>query len=215
MPTDPVTGERLPYPGEPGGPPMGPPPGGAQMGPPPGGDMGPSPEEMEQLRAQEADMQMQELAMGAPPPDKPYKIKTIKMFSDQMDKTLDSLAGTDVEIPAWEPNPEVVEKGDRWPEPLPPEVFAPVVALIEAIRFIDPEGNYEKYMFEPDGLVGDSELKAAAGKLKMMEKDKQLAQDLQAPPGEEAMAEGEEPPPMPEGEEEPMSPDDELLSENM
>ena len=190
-------------------------PGGPPMAPPPGGDMGPSPQDIEQLRAQEADLKMQELAMGAPPPEKPYKIKTIQMFSDQMDKTLDKLAGTDVEIPAWEPAPEMVEKGNRWPEPLPAEVFAPAIALIEAIRFIDPDGSYEKYMFEPDQLVSDNALKAAAGKLKMMEKDKQLAQDLQAPPGEEVMAEGAEPPPMPAGEEEPMSQEEELLSENM
>lgn len=206
MPVDPVTGERLPYPGEPGGPPM---------NSPSGGDMGPSTQDVEQLRAQEADLKMQELAMGAPPPEKPYKLKTISMFSDQMDKTLDALAGTDVEIPAWEPNPDMVQKGDRWAEPLPAEVYAPAIALIEAIRFVDAEGNYEKYMFEPDGLVSDAALKAAAGKLKMMEKDKQLAQDLQTPPGEEVMAEGAEPPPMPAGEEEPMSPDEELLSENM
>jgi len=109
----------------------------------------------------------------------------------------------------------VVEKGDRWPMPLPPEVYAPAVALLEAIRFVDEGGSYEKYMFETDGLTDDGSLKAAAGKLKMMEKDKQLAQELQNPPGEEVMAEGEEPPPMPEGEEAEMSPDEELLSENM
>lgn len=202
MPIDPVTGESLPYPGEPGGAPQ-------------GGDMGPSPQEIEQLRAQEADLKMQELSVGAPPPEKPYSIKSIKMFSDQMDKTLDSLAGTDVEIPAWEPDKALVEKGDRWPEPLPPEVFAPAVALVEAIRFVDAEGNYEKYMFEPMELVTDAALKVAAGKLKMMEKDKQLAQDLQSPPGEEVMAEGAEPPPMPAGEDAPLSEDDELLSASM
>ena len=188
------------------------------MGPgmaPPQGGMGPSPEEIEQLRAQEADLQMQELAMVAPPPEKPYTLKTISMFSDQLDKTLDALAGTDVEIPAWEPDESLVEKGNRWPEPLPPEVFAPAVALVEAIRFIDQEGKFEKFMFDPDGLTSDNALKAAAGKLKMMEKDKNLAQELQNPPGEEAMAEGAEPPPMPEGEDAPMSPDEELLAENM
>jgi len=193
-----------------------------QMGPgmdpgmaPPQGDMGPTPEEVERLRAQEADLQMQELAMGAPPPEKPYNLKTISMFADQLDKTLDALAGTDVEIPAWEPDENMVEKGNRWPEPLPPEVYAPAVALVEAIRFIDQEGKYENLMFDPDGLVSDSALKAAAGKLKMMEKDKQLAAELQNPPGEEAMAEGQEAPPMPEGEDMPMSADDEVLSENM
>lgn len=182
---------------------------------PAGGDMGPTPEEIERLRAQEADLQMQELAMGAPPPEKPYNLKTISMFSDQLDKTLDALAGTDVEIPAWEPDENMVEKGNRWPEPLPPEVYAPAVALIEAIRFIDQEGKYENLMFDPDGLVSDSALKAAAGKLKMMEKDKQLAAELQNPPGEEAMAEGQEAPPMPEPADMPMSQDDEVLSANM
>ena len=193
-----------------------------QMGPgmepgmaPPQGGTGPSPQELEQMRAQEADMAMQELAMGAPPPEKPFKIKTIEMFSTQLDKTLDALAGTDVEIPAWNPNPDMVEKGDRWPEPLPPEVYAPAVALVEAIRFIDQDGNFEKFMFEPSELVSDNALKAASGKLKMMEKDKNLAQELRNPPGEEQMAEGAEPPPMPEGEEGPMSEEDELLADNM
>ena len=185
------------------------------MAPPPGGDMGPSQQEVQQLRQQEAALKMQEMAMGAPEPSKPYTLKTIKMFADQMDKTLDKLAGTDVEIPAWDPDPGMVEKGDRWNMPLPPEVYAPVVALIEAVRFVDEGGNYEKYMFETDQLTDDGALKAAAGKLKMMEKDTQLAQELQNPPGEEAMAEGAEPPPMPEGEEGEMSPDEELLAENM
>ena len=213
MPTDPVTGQRMPYPGEPGGPPMGGTPGGGME--PPQGGMGPSPQELEQMRAQEADMAMQELAMGAPPPEKPFKLKTIQMFSDQLGKTLDALAGTDVQIPAWNPDPNMVEKGDRWPEPLPPEVYAPAVALVEAIRFIDEEGNFEKFIFEPSELNSDTALKAAAGKLKMMEKDNNLAQELRNPPGEEAMAEGQEPPPMPEGEEGPMSAEDELLAENM
>ena len=185
------------------------------MAPPPGGDMGPSQQEVQQLRQQEAELKMQEMAMGAPEPSKPYTLKTIKMFADQMDKTLDKLAGTDVEIPAWDPDPGMVEQGDRWNMPLPPEGYAPVVALIEAVRFVDEGGNYEKYMFETDQLTDDGALKAAAGKLKMMEKDTQLAQELQNPPGEEAMAEGAEPPPMPEGEEGEMSPDEELLAENM
>jgi hypothetical protein len=177
--------------------------------------MGPSPQEIEQMRAQEAEMAMQELAMGAPPPEKPFQLKTIQMFSDQLDKTLDALAGTDVQIPTWNPDPNMVEKGDRWPEPLPPEVYAPAVALVEAIRFIDEDGNFEKFIFEPSELNSDTALKAAAGKLKMMEKDSNLAQELRNPPGEEAMAEGQEPPPMPEGEEGPMSEEDELLAQNM
>ena len=60
MPTDPVTGERLPYPGEPGGPPAGAPPAGGA----PAGNV----EQMDQMMADDAAARAEAIASAAPAP---------------------------------------------------------------------------------------------------------------------------------------------------
>lgn len=181
MPIDPVTGEQLPYAGDPGAAPGAPPmpPGGpgGEMPLPPGGA---TPEDVMALQEEQSAAQMDALSATAPPPSKPYTVTTVKKFADELDKTIDTLAGTDIPIPEWQPDENIVDKG-KWPEPLPPEIYAPAMALAEAVRMVDVEGNFSEYIFEASGLVSDVELKAAAGKLKLMAKDKELAKLLQAP----------------------------------
>jgi hypothetical protein len=215
MPIDPVTGEQLPYAGEPGAPPDAPPmpPGGpgGEMPPPPGGA---TPEDVMALQEEQSIAQMDALSATAPPPSKPYTVTTVKKFADELDKTIDALAGTDIPIPEWQPDENIVD-GGKWPEPLPPEIYAPAMALAEAVRMVDAEGNFSEYIFEASGLVSDVELKAAAGKMKLMAKDKELAKLLQAPMEGAPPAEMEAPIPPAGAPPEAMTETDRALMEGM
>ena len=214
MPVDPVTGEQLPYPGDPGYDPNMPMPPGAGQMPPPGGEV--TPEMVSEAGQEVGQAQMDQVGAFAPPPTKPYSIKIVKSFASELDKTIDFLAGEDLPLPEWQPNQEMVGKGDKWDAPLPPEVFAPAAALSEAVRMIDVDGKFASQNFDATELVDDSTIRSATAKLKLMAKNQELANLLQGPVG---MAEGEEGgAPMPPGGEEELPMDDEeadLLMENM
>ena len=208
MPIDPATGERLPYAGEPGAPAGAPPmpPGGPGMAPP-GPPMDPGaagPEDLAAAEQQEAMAKMEAIAATAPQPKKPYSVKSIQTFAGEVDSAIDALAGTDIPLPEWSPE----AGGDKGDQPLPLEVYAPAVALVEAVRALGDK-KFDKHLFEPTELFSDSELKAASGKVRSMSKDKGLMSALQAPMGgaeEEAPEEGGELPPPDQ-----MSPEDETL----
>tara|TARA_R110000824_G_scaffold127013_4_gene286878 strand:- start:1074 stop:1679 length:606 start_codon:yes stop_codon:yes gene_type:complete len=201
MPIDPVTGENLPYPGEPGGPPAGAPAAGA----PPAGDV----EQMDQMMSDDAAARAEAIASSAPPPKSPFSFQAIKSLIDEFNKTIDSLGGEDLpEVEFEAPDGE-----KRWNQPLPPAIFVPVVALLEALKMIDDGGMFDKYGFDPEELVDDTSLRKAAGQLKRMAKDKKLADMMQRPiggPGEEE-APGEPMPPAPGG----MEGDDAMLASEM
>jgi len=223
MPIDPATGQQLPYQGDPGAPAGAPPmpPGGpgAPMGapPPPGAAPGGAPvDDLAAAEQQEAMAKMEAIAATAPVPSKPYSIKAIQTFAGEVDAAIDFLAGVDIPLPAWEPDQAMVEKGGKWMEPLPLEVYAPAVALVEAVKMVSGEagGKFDKHVFEPTELDSDAALKAASGKARSMTKDKALMKALQAPvegeEGGEAPAEEAE---LPAAEE--MSSEDKELMEAM
>tara|TARA_R100000329_G_scaffold147664_1_gene135554 strand:+ start:887 stop:1519 length:633 start_codon:yes stop_codon:yes gene_type:complete len=210
MVTDPVTGEQLPMPGD------------EEMGMPPGADpMSATPGEVTPEMVSEAGQevgqaQMDQVGAFAPPPTKPYSIKIVKSFASELDKTIDFLAGEDLPLPEWSPSPDSVAKGDKWDQPLPPEIFAPAAALSEAVRMIDTEGKFADQNFNAAELVDDSSVRSATAKLKLMAKNQELANLLQQPVG----GGGPEGSGVPMNEAEPadMAMDDEeadLLMENM
>ena len=176
MVTDPVTGEQLPMPGD------------EEMGMPPGADpMSATPGEVTPEMVSEAGQevgqaQMDQVGAFAPPPTKPYSIKIVKSFASELDKTIDFLAGEDLPLPEWSPSPDSVAKGDKWDQPLPPEIFAPAAALSEAVRMIDTEGKFADQNFNAE-LVDDSSVRSATAKLKLMAKNQELANLLQQPVG--------------------------------
>lgn len=210
MVTDPVTGEQLPMPGD------------EEMGMPPGADpMSATPGEVTPEMVSEAGQevgqaQMDQVGAFAPPPTKPYSIKIVKSFASELDKTIDFLAGEDLPLPEWSPSPDSVAKGDKWDQPLPPEIFAPAAALSEAVRMIDTEGKFADQNFNAAELVDDSSVRSATAKLKLMAKNQELANLLQQPVGGGG-PEGSEVP-MNQAEPADMAMDDEeadLLMENM
>jgi len=190
MPVDPATGAPLPYPGEPGYdpatagamPPGAPPPGAMPPeGPPPPG-MPP-----EQGAPGMVNPELAQIAAQAPMPEKPFAIKALETLVKQFNDTLGKLSGGDL--------PEVVVdfgdvEGKKWSDPLPPQIFIPLVAINEALRVIEDGKYYDKYGFEPMEITSDVEVRKATAQLKRMAGDKKLADALMAPvEGGEEMAE--------------------------
>ena len=204
MPVDPTTGQPLPYPGEPGyeeamaanpeayaqeGEMM--PPEGGMM-PPEGGMMPPegvppSPEELAQLEEQEAMLEQDLMSQAAPAPDKPFSVKAIQTLLSEFNTTLEAFAGDDMPDLEW----AGVEGGDKWDQPLPPEVFAPLVALNDSLKLVEDGKYFDKYGIDLEALTSDAELRKATAQLKKMAKDKKLVEAMQAPvsPGEETASE--------------------------
>jgi len=188
MPIDPATGAPLPYPGEPGfeealaaNPeayaaegiaPGGQPPGGLPPeGPPPGG-MAPD---------------LAQLAAQAPMPEKPFSIKALETLVKQFNDTIDKLGGGD--LPPVEVDFTGVE-GKKWTDPLPPQIFIPLLAINEALAVIEDGKYQDKYGFDPLEITSDVEVRKATAQLKRMAGDKKLAEALMAPvEGAEEMAE--------------------------
>jgi len=210
MPIDPATGQQLPYAGDPGAPagvpPM--PPGGPGAAP---GGPEPTPEELAELEAGNAEMRGDVMAAAAPQPEKPYSTKAIDTLIGDFNDTLEALAGSELPDVEWAP-PE--GGGAKWPNPLPQEIFVPLVALTEALKIVGDGSFYEKHGFEPMELTSDAELRKASANMRKMAKDKDLAEAMQAPMGAAgpgAPPEGEEMPPPPGGFED----EDELLAQNL
>ena len=184
MPVDPATGAPLPYPGEPGyDPAMAAPP----QGMPP---QGMPPEGMPPAGPPEVDMA--QIAAAAPQPEKPFSVKALETLVKQFNDTISKL--TDGQLPAVEVDFSGVEK-NKWNEPLPPQIFVPLVAINEALGVLE-DGKYaEKYGFDPMELTSDVEVRKATAQLKRMSKDKKLAEALMAPVGGEEETPQEAPAP--------------------
>jgi len=151
------------------------------------------------------------MAEAAPQPEKPYSVKAIDTLIGDFNDTLEALAGTELPDVEWQ-TPEGA--GAKWPNPLPPEIFVPLVALTEALKVVGDGSFYEKHGFEPRELTSDAELRKASASMRKMAKDSDLAQAMQAPMGAAgpgAPPESEEMPPPPGGFEE----EDELLAQNL
>ena len=207
MPVDPRTGQPLPYEGEPGyeeamaaNPELyaeagAPPPGGEMMPPggemmPPGGEMmppeagAPSPEDIEGLEQEEAMLQQDVMSQAAPMPETPFTTKAIETLLSEFNNTIDAFAGEDIPDLEW----AGAEGGNKWDQPLPPEVFAPLVALNESLKLIGEGEFFDKYSLDLEALTSDAELRKATANLKKMSKDKKLVEAMQAPVSPETEA---------------------------
>ena len=198
MPIDPATGQQMPYAGE---------PGAAPGAPPPGADMGPGPGDVMDAEADEAAARQGMLAAAAPKPTKPFAVKAVQNLISQFNDTLDALGGGDLPDVAWEPPPDA---GAKWNEPLPPEIFAPLLALSEALKMVEDGKFDKKYGYAPTEIVDDTQVRKVTAQLKRMAKDKGLAEAMQAPV--EGPEEAPSPVPPPPGE---MSPEDQALMNGM
>jgi len=185
-------GEQLPYPDEEGAP-M---PGGAPAGP--GPQM--SDEELAQ-RAVEADQMETQAVVGVPPePTEPYTAKALGTVVSALNEVIDAFGGGALPSVGFE-----LPEGERHlNSSLPVEIYAPLVGITNAVRAVDPEGQFEELMFDPESLVDNTSLTMAAGKLTQMTRDERLKELLTAPveaPVPEGEAEMAEPEPLSEEEE--------------
>lgn len=147
------------------------------------------------------------IASSAPKPKKPYTAVAVNSLIDQFNETIDELGGQDL------PNVEVDLGGqDRWPEPLPAQIFVPLMALFQAVEQVENGKFAGKYTMSMEELVDDTGLRMAAGELKRMARDAALAKAMQAPVGGPAPAPAKKgPPPAPGA----MSEEDMAMMENM
>jgi len=198
MPVEPNTGMELPYRGEPGYDEA-----KAQFpelyaaeeqgmagGQPPPAEM-PGDEGPQDMAAEPAMMP----EMSIPMPEKPYSVNAVKTLLKELNKVLDVFSGQDV--PDLEIDMET--KGQKLEGPLPPELFATLVAIAETLRLLGDD-FVSKHGFDPQSLVTDADLRKATAAIKKMAKDKKLIEAMQEPmPGAEApememdMDEGREP----------------------
>tara|TARA_R100000231_G_scaffold122851_1_gene93040 strand:+ start:1416 stop:2126 length:711 start_codon:yes stop_codon:yes gene_type:complete len=206
MPVDPRTGQNLPYPGEPGyeealranpeaymemaqG--M---QGGGEMMPQDDGMMGqdpsmmggegmmpqgapPSPDEITSLEQEEAMLDQQIMSQAAPQPETAFSVDAINTLLSEFNNTLDKFAGEDIPDIEWTGS----EGGKKWDQPLPTEVFSPLVALNDTLELVD-DGKYaNKYAIDLEALTSDAELRKATASLKKMANDKKLVEAMQQP----------------------------------
>ena len=187
---------------------MTPPPGAAPAAPAP--DSAESAAMRERAAGALADAERakyEAIASSAPKPKKPYTAVAVNSLIDQFNETIDELGGQDL------PNVEVDLGGqDRWPEPLPAQIFVPLAALFQAVEQVDNGKFAGKYTMSMEELVDDTGLRMAAGELKRMARDAALAKAMQAPVGGPAPAPAKKgPPPAPGA----MSEEDMAMMENM
>lgn len=202
MPTD-KSGKRLPgkaglYAGEPGAPadapPMpagGAPPmamdqppmnqAGAEMPPPPGADP------MAMGGPGDAQSQMEQMAAAAPAPEGDgFSVKIIKQVADELNEFAKEAMGEGTV-----PDIMFEEEGNKWPNPLPANIFVPMVAISE----LGKQMAAGKHDFDPMQIKNDGALRKAAAQIRKMRNDDDFMEQITAEP--EAEDEVAEAPPAP------------------
>lgn len=170
------------------------------------------PEAVMQADQAVASEQFQMVAQTAPAPEKPFSKKAISTLVSQFNDTISAMSGG--QLPAVEVTLE--GEGQKWSQPLPPQIFVPMTALYEAVKVGAPD-MAEKYTpADPTQILDDTGLRKASASLRMMEKDKKLIKAMQAPGPESAPGMNEAPEgDMPEGDEPQAEDSEAMLKENM
>ena len=140
----------------------------------------PTPEEIVTawLEKDEAALNGDEWVEAEPQPEKPLSVAAIQTLLSEFNSTLDAFAGENVPDLQW----AGAEGLDKWDQPLPGEVFAPLVALNDTLQLVENGKYFDKYNIEVEALTSDAELRKAAMLLKNMDKDRKLVEAKQTPP---------------------------------
>tara|TARA_R110002020_G_scaffold78819_2_gene198034 strand:- start:225 stop:821 length:597 start_codon:yes stop_codon:yes gene_type:complete len=131
----------------------------------------PPPEAAPPEAVDDSEAQLQELAQSAPAPTKPFSIKALKTLLDTFNKTLSKISAVD--MPKIEIDLEGAEKG-KMDQPLPADLFLPLVAVSELIKMVGGGEFESKLGFDPFTIVTDTDLRKVTALLKMMAKDKKF-----------------------------------------
>ena len=180
MPVDPVTGEEIPYAGEPGAAPGAPPRPSAGAGAAPMPPAGAADQAMQGMEDEQT-ARMQAVAASAPQPTEAYDVKLIAKLVDELNDLADKALGGDAV-----PDIEFDAGGEsKLAEPLPGNVFVPLVAVNEMARQL----GFDKYTFEPTELNSNAGLRKDEDFIAAVTEPQQADADMEQP--EETMAPGE------------------------
>ena len=157
-----------------------PPPAGPP-GAPPAGAGAPTEQQAFDSMEQERMAQVDAIAATTPQPEKPYTMSLVKKMVDSMNSILSAVSGQDLEQIEFE------GEGSKLEGMLPPEVYVPFVIIMSFVSTLE---GADKYIMNPEELASDAGLRKATGILKMLEKDKEMMEQLKA--GEQPAEEGEE-----------------------
>jgi len=118
--------------------------------------------------------QLQAVAESAPQPSEPYSTKTLTQVTSELNRLAEKAeVGVQIE---WAPP----EGESKWNQPLPPDLWMPIVAVTVLANEGLPEkpDAFKKLQFDPESLTNDRELTKAAGKIRQMSGDKKFVELL-------------------------------------
>jgi hypothetical protein len=153
---------------------------------PPGAGADPVADDAMRSIEEEQAARMQAVASSAPVPSEAYDVKLINKLVEELNALASKALGEGAV-------PEIVfdAEGDtKWAQPLPGNVFVPLVAVNEMAT----EMGFDKYTFDPVELGSNAGLRSAAAKIRQMHSDENFIDAVtQAPEeAEPAMEEGDE-----------------------
>jgi len=183
-------------------------------GPPPGAGGPGSPDAVMAADRQVGAQKRAMLASTAPQPSKPFSTKAIQTLIKQFNDTVEAFSGGVLPDVTWEP----MEKGAKWNNPLPEEIYAPLAAMRQAVDVVGGGEFKGAYQFQPTEITDDMGVRKATAEMMKMSKDKKLIAAMRAPLNAAAGEAGQEAPSGPSGRapmQSNMSPDDKALMANM
>jgi hypothetical protein len=159
----------------------------------------------------DVDADMMQLAQSAPAPTKPFSVKALEGLLKQFNATLGKISV--VEMPPIEIDFSGAEK-NKYDQPLPPDLFLPLLAVSELVKMVGGGEFESKYSFDVFQVLTDTDIRKLTAILKMMAKDKKFIegvkqlQEQPEMPGDEGPDDMAPPP-------DDMGEDDEVLAANM
>lgn len=135
----------------------------------------------------DAQSQMEQMAAAAPAPEGDgFSVKIIKQVADELNEFAKEAMGEGTV-----PDIMFEEEGNKWPNPLPANIFVPMVAISE----LGKQMAAGKHDFDPMQIKNDGALRKAAAQIRKMRNDDDFMEQITAEP--EAEDEVAEAPPAP------------------
>jgi hypothetical protein len=117
------------------------------------------------------------LAASAPRPTKPFSVSSIQQLIKQFNSTVESFSGGELPDVEWMPP----EREAKWNAPLPVEIYAPLVAMRQAVDIVGDGEFSGGYKFQPTDITDDMGIRKTSAELAKMSKDKKLIAAMRAP----------------------------------
>ena len=146
---------------------------------PPAEGAGGSPDDAMAAIEEEQRARMEAVASAAPQPSEAYDVKLIEKLVAELNKLAEKAVGEGAV-----PEIQFDAGGEKkWAQPLPGNVFVPLVAVNEMAAQLE----FDKYTFDPMELDSNAGLRSASGKIRQMHSDADFIEAVTAPPEGEEM----------------------------